>query len=108
MKNTLQSMLRRGRVTRPQKSAIYGPEGVGKTTLASQAPNPVFLDTEGGTDHLDVARLTAEKWEDILAIINQLATEPHEFRTLVIDTIDWLEKRLAEFVCRRASSSECG
>jgi hypothetical protein len=103
MKNTLQSMLRRGRVTRPQKSAIYGPEGVGKTTLASQAPNPVFLDTEGGTDHLDVARLTAEKWEDILAIINQLATEPHEFRTLVIDTIDWLEKRLAEFVCRRAS-----
>ncbi|MFZ4594887.1 MAG: AAA family ATPase, partial [Verrucomicrobiaceae bacterium] len=42
-------MLRRGRVTRPQKSAIYGPEGVGKTTLASQAPNPVFLDTEGGT-----------------------------------------------------------
>jgi hypothetical protein len=103
MKNTLQSMLRRGRVTRPQKSAIYGPEGVGKTTLAAQAPNPVFLDTEGGTDHLDVARLTADKWEDIIAIIHQLATEPHEFRTLVIDTIDWLEKRLAEFVCRRAS-----
>lgn len=102
MKTNLASMIQRGRVARPQKAVIYGPEGVGKTTLASQSPTPLFLDTEGGTDHLDVARVTAGKWEDIIAISQQLATEPHDFKTLVIDTADWLEKRLAEFVCRRA------
>lgn len=103
MKHTLQSLLTRGRVQRPQKAVIYGPEGIGKTTLASQAPSPVFLDTEAGTDHLEVARLSdLEKWEDITAVIQQLATEDHSFKTLVIDTIDWLEKRLAEYVCRKA------
>ena len=48
--------IRRGRIPRPQKVVIYGPEGVGKSTLAGRLPEPVFLDTEGGTHHLDVAR----------------------------------------------------
>ncbi len=106
MKNTLQTMIRRGRVARPQKAVIYGPEGVGKTTLASQSLNPVFLDTEAGTDHLEVARIPdLEKWEDITAVIQHLATEDHGFKTVVIDTVDWLEKRLAEFVCRKANKT---
>lgn len=104
MKPTLHTLIRRGRIARPQKVVIYGPEGVGKTSLAAKAPSPVFLDVESGTHHLDVDRFNhLEKWEDITAVIQQLATEEHGFRTLVIDTIDWLEKRLAEFVCRRAN-----
>jgi hypothetical protein len=96
--------IRRGKITRPQKVVIYGPEGVGKTTLAGQAPEPVFLDTEGGTHHLDVARFdAAETWEEITAAIDQLAKADHPFRTLVIDTADWLEKRLAEHLCRKAN-----
>ncbi len=48
--------IRRGNITRPQKAVIYGPEGVGKSTLADRFPEPVFLDTEGGSYHPDVAR----------------------------------------------------
>jgi len=94
----------RGRITRPQKAVIYGPEGVGKTTLASLTPKPVFLDTEGGTHHLDVVRLdAASSWEEIKVAIAQLAKAEHPFKTLVIDTADWLEKRLAEHLCRKAN-----
>ena len=94
----------RGRITRPQKAVIYGPEGVGKTTFASQTPSPVFLDTEGGTHHLDVARFdSATTWEEITASIGQLGKSEHPFHTLVVDTVDWLEKRLAEHLCRKSN-----
>jgi hypothetical protein len=90
-------------VKRPQKAVIYGPEGVGKSTLASRLPEPVFLDIEGGTHHLDVHRIdAAESWDTVSAVIGQLARAEHPFRTLVIDTADWAEKRLAEHLCRKA------
>lgn len=94
--------IRRGKIARPQKVVAYGPEGVGKSTLASQTPEPVFLDTEGGTHHLDVVRIdSASTWEQITAAIAALARGGHEFKTLVIDTADWLEKRLIEHLCRK-------
>ena len=96
--------IRRGRIPRPQKVVIYGPEGVGKSTLAGQSPDPVFLDTEGGTHHLDVARIdAAATWEEITAAVTQLAKADHPFKTLVVDTADWLEKRLAEHLCRKSN-----
>ncbi len=102
----LASTIQRGPLVRAQKTVIYGPEGIGKTTLAAQFPSPVFLDTEGGTHHLDVARFPAPKtWDDVTRTITALVSEPHEFKTLVIDTADWLEKLLIEDVCRRANKT---
>jgi GTPase SAR1 family protein len=96
--------LSHGKIARPQKAVIYGPEGVGKSTLASHLPSPVFLDTEGGTHHLDVVRFPdARTWDDVTSAAAQLARGDHEFKSFVIDTADWLEKRLAEHLCRKAS-----
>ena len=47
----------RGVVPCAQKVVVYGVEGIGKTTFASQFPDPLFVDVEGGTRHLDVARV---------------------------------------------------
>ena len=47
----------RGKRARAQKVVIYGPEGIGKSTFAAEFPNAVFIDTEGSTDNMDVARL---------------------------------------------------
>lgn len=91
-----------GKIEKPQRVVVYGPEGIGKSTLASAFPDPVFLDTEGGTIHLNVTRFPQpERWEDILAFTAQLAQGEHSFKTLVIDTVDWLERLLIEHICQK-------
>lgn len=85
----------------PPRVVLYGPEGVGKSTFAANAPGAIFLGAEEGTAQLDVARLPEPKaWEDVLGAIDELTREPHEFRTLVLDTLDWLEPLVFAEVCR--------
>jgi hypothetical protein len=94
----------RGLIPSATRLGLYGPEGVGKSTLVAGFPEPVFLDTEGGTAHLDVARFPRPRnWADALAAINHLLTAEHGHKTLVIDSVDWLEKLLADEVCRKAN-----
>lgn len=77
---------------------IYGPEGIGKTTLASKFPDPVFVDLEHGSDTMDVARIdSAENFTDVLFILAELINE--DFKTVVIDTADKLEQLATEYVC---------
>ena len=88
----------------PVKSAIkllvYGPEGVGKTTFAAQAPKVVFIDTEGSTRHMDVARFDPPvELSDVLEDLNYVLGHPEEVGTVVIDTVDWLEKLIFNSVC---------
>jgi GTPase SAR1 family protein len=93
----------RGKVAKPQRVVIYGPEGIGKTTLAAAFPEPVFLDTEGGTVHLNVTRFAQpQTWDDVLSLVAQLGQSEHTFKTLVVDTADWLERLLIEHICRKA------
>lgn len=90
-----------GKVMRPHLILIYGPDGIGKTTFASEAPQPIFLGTEQGTNFLDVARFpTPKNWNEIGEAIKELTFEPHDFKTLVIDSLDWLEPMLFEQICK--------
>lgn len=87
----------------PERILIYGTPGIGKSTLAAQAPNPVFLDLEGGSSNLNIARVEGLRtWEDLLAATHALATEPHNFETLVIDTLDRAEWLCWQHVCKKA------
>ena len=90
----------RGRQSRPLRVMLYGVEGVGKSTFASQAPNPIFLCAEDGTSQLDVARFPSPAtWLEVFEALGVLMKEEHEFRTLVIDTLDWLEPLCWAHVC---------
>jgi hypothetical protein len=91
-KRMLLSAIVRGKVVAPLRVLVYGTEGVGKSTFAAGAPSPIFLCGEEGTNHLDVARFPkVEQWTDALDAIRVLRSEPHEYKTLVIDTYDSLE-----------------
>ncbi len=91
-----------GRVMRPQKLVLYGVEGIGKTSLAAQTPEPLFIDTEGGTTHLDVRRLQKPaSWEELIALIKEVAATPDVCRTLVIDTADWAEQMAIDHICQK-------
>lgn len=74
------------------KTVLYGVEGIGKTTLASKFPNPVFIDTEGGTGHFDnIQRLPRPKdWQELNEMVDFISQEK-PCNTLVIDTFDWAE-----------------
>lgn len=90
----------RGKVERAKKVVIYGPEGIGKSTLASKFPEAVFIDTEGSTGAMDVARLpTPSSWEMLLEEVEYVKQHPEVCRTLVIDTIDWAEALCVEAIC---------
>jgi GTPase SAR1 family protein len=92
----------RGVIPTAKKVVIYGPEGIGKSTFASRFPDPVFIDTEGSTKHMDVARFPAPtSWEMLLAEVGEVCAHPDICRTLVIDTADWAEMLCIRHVCDR-------
>ena len=92
----------KGRVKKPLKIVLYGPEGVGKSTLASQFPNPVFIDTEESTAHMDVYRFDkASSWQMIKDQADYIRTHPNEYQTLVIDTADWAEQMEISDLCKK-------
>ena len=70
-----------------------GPQGVGKSTWANSAPASVFIQTEEGTDAINVnaAFDLARSEQDVLDALDALAREEHDFRTVIIDSADWLE-----------------
>ena len=82
----------KGKIPSAVRLTAYGSEGVGKSTFCSKFPEPLFIDTEGGTKQLDVSRFpTPETWQELLDEIDAVIEEPEVCRTLVIDTIDRAE-----------------
>lgn len=96
----------RGRTEKGIKAVIYGPEGIGKTTLAAQFPGAVFIDTEGSTDHFDVMRLPKpSSWEHLKAEAQDVLNSPGEVGTLIIDTADWADAMCARAICDKAGKT---
>ena len=90
----------RGKIESAKKTVVYGPEGIGKSTFASKFPDPLFIDTEGSTKEMDVARLPRPtSWNMLMDEIQHVKANPGICRTLVIDTIDWAEQLCVEHIC---------
>ena len=75
-----------------QKVVLYGVEGIGKSTFASQFPNPVFIDTEGSTSNMNIKRLdNPNSWQMLLDEVNYVK-QSRICSTLIIDSADWAER----------------
>lgn len=91
----------KGKQERPLRVIVYGVEGVGKTTFGAEAPRPIFLCAEDGTSHLDVARFPSPRsWTETIEAVRELLRAEHDFKTLVIDSLDWLEPLCWTHVCQ--------
>lgn len=91
-----------GKINKPQKVVIYGPEGIGKSTFASKFPKPVFLDVEGSTKEMDVDRFEKPlSWNEFGAIIKAFLNDHGDYKTLIVDTADWAEMLCTQFVCAK-------
>ena len=90
----------RGKLPGAKKVVVYGPEGIGKSTFASRFPDPLFIDTEGSTKDMDVARTeTPSSWMMLMEQVMYVRKHPELCRTLVIDTADWAEMLCVTQLC---------
>ena len=88
---SLLEQIRSGRRHSPPRFLIYGTEGIGKSTTASQAPKPIFIPTEDGLDQIDCHSFPlAKSLDDVEAALQALLAKQHDFQTVVIDSLDWL------------------
>ena len=98
------SNLVRQKADKPAKIAFYGPGGVGKTTLASEFPNPIFIQTEDGSGSLSLTTFSDAplgSYDLVNEALEALATEEHDFKTLVVDSVTRLEPLIWAETCKR-------
>jgi hypothetical protein len=98
------SNLVRAKSDKPPRMVIYGVPGIGKTSLAAEFPDPVFIQTEEGAGNLELTTFAdgpLSSAAEIDEAIELLLTGDHGFRTVVLDTLDWFEPMLWAAVCKR-------
>lgn len=94
------NIVKNGMQMRPPRIFIYGGAGQGKSTVASQARNPIFIPTEDGLGQIQCDSFpVAHKFSDVTGNLTALKTEKHDYKTVVIDTVDWLEKIIWGEIC---------
>ena len=95
--------LNRRDTPQPPRIVLYGPHGIGKNTFAASAPNPVLIDIEDGhpaSTPID-AFPKAQSFGDVMGAFSALYTEEHDFETVIIDSLDWLEPLVWAEACSR-------
>lgn len=102
----------RGKIPGAKKAVVYGPEGIGKSTFAAHFPEPLFIDTEGSTKDMDVARTEPpSSWMMLMDQVRYVKNHPELCKTLVVDTADWAEMLCITQICdknHKASIEEFG
>lgn len=90
----------RTKKNKPPRILIHADHGLGKSSLAAAAPAPIFINTENGLENIDTSALPLCKtFNDVLLQLSWVYEAEHAFKTLSIDSIDWLETIIARHVC---------
>lgn len=96
----LMTRIERGRAASPPRILVYGTEGIGKSTLAARAPQPIFIQTEDGLGEIDCDKFPlAASFSETMAALAELRDQEHSYQTVVIDSLDWLERLIWDAVC---------
>lgn len=98
--------IKSGRPPQPIRAIVYGPEGVGKSTFGAHSPDPVFVIPEDGLVNIDVPHFEPKSWEELKEFIFSLINDEHDRKTVVFDTVDWLEPLCQQYVCRINDKSD--
>ena len=98
---SLMNQIHTGRRIMPPRILMYGTEGIGKSTTAAQAPHPIFIPTEDGLDQIECDSFPlARRFDEVVSAVSALYSEEHDYQSVVIDSLDWLERLIWDDVCR--------
>jgi hypothetical protein len=87
--------IRKGKTIHAPRMFLYATHGIGKSTFAAQAPNPIFICTEDGLGAIDTSSFPlAKSSADVINALRTLYTEQHDYKTVVLDSADWMENIL--------------
>lgn len=91
-----------GKTGGPRRIGLYGLQGIGKTTWATCAPNPIILQTEDGAGDIDCDKFPlASSYSEVMKNLESLYVEQHAYKTVVVDSLDWLERIIWQEVCSK-------
>jgi hypothetical protein len=93
---------KKGDNNRPRRVMPYGVHGIGKSTFAANFPSPVFIETEDGLEGIQTHAVgdgVAKSYDEVMDRLRQVYQEEHDFKTVVIDSVDWLEQLIFAKVC---------
>lgn len=94
-------------ITKPPKVCIYGTHGVGKSTFAASCPAPIFIQTEDRLAHLRVKAFELSRTaEHVRQCLDWLLMEKHDYKTVVIDSIDWCDDLIVAEVCLQRGTDD--
>jgi len=94
--------IHRGKQPLPPRLILYGTEGIGKSTFASQAPAPIFIQTEDGLGEIACDKFPlATTLDEVTSSLTALQAEQHDYQSVVIDSLDWLERLIWDELCRQ-------
>jgi hypothetical protein len=101
-KASVLSLITKQRRRRPFFGVLYGPPGVGKSTFASEAPNPIFIPCERGLDQITVDKFPRipKTLAEFGSYLKAIQEEENDYQTVVIDTADGLELLIFDAVCK--------
>jgi hypothetical protein len=89
--------IKKGKSIHAPRVFLYATHGIGKSTWAAGAPDPIFICTEDGLGSIDTSSFPiATKSADVMAAIATLYNEKHDYKTVVLDSVDWLENIIAK------------
>ena len=99
---SLLQSIQTGKSQGPPRLLIYGTEGIGKSTFGDSAPRPIFVPTEDGLDNIACDSFPmCRSFNEVMSCLQSLLDEPHEYRTVVVDSIDWLERLILDHACQK-------
>jgi hypothetical protein len=102
-------LVKKGQVVSAWRITLYGMEKIGKSTFAKDAPNPLFLCSEAGLiakEFAETANIEIASWLQLRNVVAELATSEHDYKTIGVDTIDWVEEKLAAFIIANANDAK--
>jgi hypothetical protein len=94
--------IQRGKTSEAPRVVVFGAHGLGKSTFAAGAPSPIFIQTEDGLGNIETNKFPmATSYDEVLEAMGTLYQEAHDFRTVVIDSLDWLEALVWKYVASK-------